>query len=244
MTVLGIDTATTVATVGVVRDGRAISEVSECSQIGHASGLPDLTSTALRRAGIRIGDVDAIAVSLGPGSFTGLRVGLAFAKGIAFCGGCRLVGVSTLEALAAAAPVELDHVAAATDARRGETYLALFRRRGEHDLERASEDLALPPKVAVERILAEQWSGASWGVVGDAAERYQEAFAAVLRRGGRIVAFAEARPRGAVVAGLGERRLHRGCAAGIEALVPVYVRASAAERNLRNPTLTTGKSVS
>ena len=128
MTVLGIDTATTVAAVGVVRDGRALSEVTEVSIVGHVARLPEMTSAALERAGVGIDAVQAIAVSVGPGSFTGLRVGLAFAKGIAFSSGMRLVGVSTLEALAMAAPADLVDIATAIDARRGETYLAAIRR--------------------------------------------------------------------------------------------------------------------
>lgn len=242
MTVLGIDTATTVAAVGVVRDGRALSEVAEFSSVGHAARLPELASAALEQAGLDVADVQAIAVSRGPGSFTGLRVGVAFAKGVAFCGGSRLVGVSTLEALATAAPAGLTEVAAAIDARRGEVYLALFRRRGvDGAVARVTEDLALSPREAAQRILAAGLPGASWGVVGDAVERHPEAFAEIRRRGARIVPLGETTARGTTVARLGEQALRRG---DVEALVPVYVRASAAERNLGKATLTTGKSMS
>jgi len=85
----------------------------------HTASLPALVDRVLADAGVTIGDVEGLAVSIGPGSFTGLRIGLALAKGIAFAGGLPLVGVPTLEALA--------HVA---DAAPGETARSGVRRRG------------------------------------------------------------------------------------------------------------------
>src|SRR2546421_2728331 len=141
MQVLGIDTATEVAAVGIVRDGRVLSDVWERSATGHAARLPALVTRALQEASTTIGEVDALALSLGPGSFTGLRVGLSFAKGVAFASGVRLVGVATLEALATLAAEEACAVAVVLDARRGETYFAIFRR-VDGALERVTADLS------------------------------------------------------------------------------------------------------
>ncbi len=237
MVVLGIDTATAMSAVGVVRDDRLLGETAERAGAGHAARLPALVERLLEQTALTLEQVDAIAVSTGPGSFTGLRVGLGFAKGIAFAGGLRIVGVSTLEALAATAPSRFTAIAAVTDARRGETYLAIFRRSA-REVVRVCEDVALPPEEAAERVVGALSSEGSVLVVGDAAERYPEVFGRLRRDGLEVASFDEFHPRGGVVAVLGKRRLARGDADRAEALVPVYVRAPTAERNLRQGSLT------
>jgi tRNA threonylcarbamoyladenosine biosynthesis protein TsaB len=243
MRVLGIDTSTEVAATGVVSEGVVLADVVGVSGENHSACLADLTARVLDDARLRIDDIDGIAVSVGPGSFTGLRVGLSFAKGIAFSNRCRLVGISTLEALAWLAPGKNSMIAAALDARRGEAYLAIFRRNGTR-LERVTEDLALAPQAAVERVLREVRSTETCAVVGNAAERYPTAFEQLRGRGVCVVPLREIHPRGSVVASLGEKRLRAGDGDDIDKIVPTYVRASAAERNLDRLTLTTEKSVS
>jgi tRNA threonylcarbamoyladenosine biosynthesis protein TsaB len=192
--------------------------------------LPDLVRRSLSEAGTSLRDLDAVAVSVGPGSFTGLRVGLSFAKGIAYSAGLPLVGVETLEALASLAPSEFSRIAAATDARKGETYLGLFRR-GSAGLERVGVDVALKPGEAARRIL-EGFAGAPGIVVGDAAEAYPEAFQPLREHSIRLAPFREIHPRGSMVAAVGERSLRRGGEARADRVVPRYVRAPAAEINL------------
>lgn len=242
MTVLGIDTAATIATVGVARSGEVLSEASEISRIGHVAGLPDLTARALEEARVSIASLDGIAVSIGPGSFTGLRVGLGFAKGIAFASGARLVGVGTLEALAESCPRGFVSIAAALDARRGEVYLAIFRRLADGILERLIPDLALDPEEAALRVAGLAKHGPA-ALVGDAAERYPGVFSGLASQGIEVLLLSQAPPRGGQIARLGERFLKEGKDGPIEALVPIYVRASAAERN-RQAALTMDESVS
>jgi tRNA threonylcarbamoyladenosine biosynthesis protein TsaB len=237
MTILGLDTATAFTTVGLVRDGATVAEVAERADTGHAARLPALVARVLEQSTVTLQQVDAIVVSTGPGSFTGLRVGLGFAKGIAFAGGLRIAGVSTLEALATAAPPGFATIAAVTDARRGETYVAIFRRSGRAAV-RLCEDLALTPEAAAELVIGAVRSQGRVLVVGDAAGRYPEVFGGLCSEGVEVASFDEIHPRGGVVALLGERRLARGEADRAEALVPVYVRAPTAERNLRHGSLT------
>jgi tRNA threonylcarbamoyladenosine biosynthesis protein TsaB len=237
MTILGLDTATAFTTVGLVRDGATVAEVAERAGTGHAARLPALVARVLEQSTVTLQQVDAIVVSTGPGSFTGLRVGLGFAKGIAFAGGLRIAGVSTLEALATAAPPGFATIAAVTDARRGETYVAIFRRSGRAAV-RLCEDLALTPEAAAELVIGAVRSQGRVLVVGDAAGRYPEVFGGLCSEGVEVASFDEIHPRGGVVALLGERRLARGEADRAEALVPVYVRAPTAERNLRHGSLT------
>src|SRR5262249_11885348 len=149
-----------------------------------------------------------LGVSVGPGSFTGLRVGLSFAKGVAFSGGCPLVGVGTPDALATRAPARYGRVATVLDARRGETYVAIFRREGDL-FRRSGIDVAPPPEDACNRICEEASAdgGAPMIVLGDGIERYVSAFSSLAVRGIDTAPLAEIAPRGSSIAMLAAARL-------------------------------------
>ena len=104
---------------------RVLAAASEPMERGHQERLAPLVQALMRRAGSDFGALDRIGVTVGPGSFTGLRVGLAFAKGLGLALDRPVVGVGALEALAASAGVD-GLVAAAIDARRGQLYLQVF----------------------------------------------------------------------------------------------------------------------
>jgi tRNA threonylcarbamoyladenosine biosynthesis protein TsaB len=114
MLILAFDTATDVATSALVDDGEVLGE-----RASRAVTLLEDVDALLRQAGARIGDLQGLAVGTGPGSFTGLRVGLATARGLALSLGLPVAGVSTLDALAAGAPGALPVI----DARRGEVFV-------------------------------------------------------------------------------------------------------------------------
>ena len=114
MLILAFDTATDVATSALVSDGEVLGE-----RVSRAVTLLEDVDALLRQAGARTRDLDALAVGIGPGSFTGVRVGLATARGIAFALGVPVAGVSTLAALAAGAPGAVPVV----DARRKEVFI-------------------------------------------------------------------------------------------------------------------------
>ena len=179
------------------------------------AALPTLVERVLARAGVGLEDIQAVAVSIGPGSFTGLRIGLALAKGIAFAGRVPVVGVPTLEALAwvaDATPGEL--VCAALDARKREVYAALFVMGGAGP-ERRTPDLALAPDALSGRLTS------PCVLIGDAPEVYAD----VLQGPGRTVRpFASHHPRGGVVARLGWERLRAGDVPNVGELEPTYVR--------------------
>jgi tRNA threonylcarbamoyladenosine biosynthesis protein TsaB len=224
--VLGLDTATWTAAVGVARDGTVLAEDVEPASRSHIASLPQLVERVLARAGLGIRDVEAVAVSIGPGSFTGLRIGLGLAKGIAFAGGLPMATVPTLEALAhvaGAAPGTT--VCTALDARKREVYAALFRIDPAGVPERLGPDAALPPDALAARLPA------GTVLVGDAGETYPDAFPANVVR----LPFASHHPRGGVVARLGAQRLEAGESADLGSVEPAYIRASEAElaRNAR-----------
>lgn len=126
MRVLALDTALGACTAAVFEDGHPLSVAEIAMTIGHQERLAGLARDAVAQAGGGFAALDRIGVTVGPGSFTGLRVGLAFAQGLGAALDRPVVGVSTLDALAAStAPIGL--VAALIDARRGQVYARLFR---------------------------------------------------------------------------------------------------------------------
>jgi tRNA threonylcarbamoyladenosine biosynthesis protein TsaB len=175
--VLGFDTATPSTTVALL-DGTAPDGATERRhdpppgvRPGHAPLLLAFAHELLREAGLAFVDVDRIAVGLGPGGFTGLRIGVATARALAQAADAEIVGVSTLRALAAAAPAAPGQgVLAVVDARRGEVFVAGYRNGVE----------LLHPQAMKPEALAEQaaHSGAGthrpWLAVGDGAVRFAE----------------------------------------------------------------------
>jgi tRNA threonylcarbamoyladenosine biosynthesis protein TsaB len=129
--VLGIDSSTAVISVALLRDGVLASERSQAIEHDR-TGLLSLVDAVVAEAGLAPSDLDAVAVGAGPGSFTGLRIGMATAKGIAFAVGRPLWAVSSLAALAHAAlgADDAEPIAAVLDARRGEVYAGVYRRAG------------------------------------------------------------------------------------------------------------------
>jgi tRNA threonylcarbamoyladenosine biosynthesis protein TsaB len=217
--VLGIDTATWTAAAGVVRDGEVLGEGAYREERSHTRSLTQLVDRVLGDAGLAIADVDALAVSIGPGSFTGLRVGLALAKGIAFAGGLPIAAVATLEALAWVADAAPgDAVCAALDARKQEVYAALFTMTPDGP-RRETPDEALAPAALAARLRPGSI------LVGDAGDAY----GALLGARAVLRPFATHHPRGSVVARLGWQRLRAGAAEPIGPLEPVYVRPPDAE---------------
>ncbi len=131
MTVLGIETATLVCGAAVAADGRVVAEESLAERAVHAEKLFSLIDAVCVRAGCAVAGLDGVAVSAGPGSFTGLRIGLSAAKGLVFASGRPLVAVPTLEALALRAADDAtaqgcDEILAVLDARRDEVYWQRF----------------------------------------------------------------------------------------------------------------------
>jgi tRNA threonylcarbamoyladenosine biosynthesis protein TsaB len=138
MLVLALDTTTRTGSCGLALDGHVVRELASDPGTSHAEHLPGDLMALLERAQIPLESVDVFAVATGPGSFTGMRVGIATMQGLAFAMGKPLVGVSGLDALArVAAPGGGDPcVATWVDAWRGEVYAALYR--GGREIEAAT----------------------------------------------------------------------------------------------------------
>ncbi len=126
MLTLAIDTATKVCTVALCRDEELLAEYSINVGMTHSEGLLPQLEQMLQRAGIAKNEIELIAVSMGPGSFTGLRIGLATAEAMAYSWQVYLHGVDTLKALAYNIPVEGVVLSPVLDAQKGNFYQALY----------------------------------------------------------------------------------------------------------------------
>lgn len=127
MIVLALDTCLQACSAAVMRDGAVLAVRAERLEKGHAERLAPLVAEVLAEAKISAGEVTRIGVTTGPGSFTGVRVGLAFARGLAVGNGAALVGMTTLEAMAEAVSAHDGAVRGVLlDGRRGQVYGQLF----------------------------------------------------------------------------------------------------------------------
>jgi len=170
VTIFGLDSAGKTAGVAVQRDGRLLYECYLDAGCTHSETLLCLCRNALDALALSPAQVDVFAAAAGPGSFTGLRIGLAAVKGIAFANDTPCAAVSTLSALAHAAPVQ-GTLLCALDARRGEVYWAAFRAQGD-TVQRLCPDSAAPAEALrpfVQRAEAPVW------LLGDGAALLQNA---------------------------------------------------------------------
>lgn len=127
MTILGIETATSVCAVALWQDGRLLAELRYDLKNLHAEIITGLVDTALKTCHLQPADLDGIAVSKGPGSFTGLRIGMAFAKGMAFAHNLPIAGIATPDGIASGIPPLADRLVVALPSRKNEIYAAPYR---------------------------------------------------------------------------------------------------------------------
>ncbi len=131
--VLGIETSGLAGGIALFRGDHCLGDVQlEEAPRRHAQTLVAQIGTLVGGAGCRVRDLSAVAVSIGPGSFTGLRVGVVCAKTLAYATGCRLAAVDTLRAIAANSPADVARVHVLADALRGDAYVASYQRIDEH----------------------------------------------------------------------------------------------------------------
>ena len=219
--VLGLDTSTSIASLAVVADGKVVASL-ERPVTSHGAALPANVDEILSGAGLKIVDLGAIAVGTGPGSFTGLRIGISYAKGLAMATGFAMVGVPGFDAIALSAlerhNIETDRlICVVVDARKGEVYTALYRTVSD-GLKKLSEESV----VALEHLASRVTEDAI--VVGD--DRAKDAAALMESRGYRVAVFnsGELDMRGACVAALGGAQFARGETDRAAPLEPLYIR--------------------
>ena len=250
MRILGIDTATSIASVALVDDGNSIAEElhdrrratieAATVQLGanHTEFILPSIQSLLDKTHTALSSLSGIAVTVGPGSFTGLRIGLATVKGLAYECGTPVVGVSTLHSHAARVRNFSGLIVSLLDARKSEVYVAFFRRDGE-DLRRMTGDAVTSVKSVID-LLQKYGVGQSESVllIGDGAVAHKAGFVDAF---GASVAISDGTEYGAVaaqVARLAARRFRCRSVDDIGALEPAYLRLPEAESRLRLSALT------
>ena len=139
MVILGVDTSAVAAGAAIIKDGKLISETYINTGLTHSQTMLTLIDSALNAVDMSIDDVDAFAVSSGPGSFTGIRIGVSAVKGLCFAKNKPCFAVSTLEALANCADIDGFIICPVMDARCMQVYTALFEKT-DGEIKRVTED--------------------------------------------------------------------------------------------------------
>ena len=217
MLILALDTTTRAGSCAVSRDGRVLRELASDASKPPASRLPGDFVTLLEREGITLAEIDAYAVATGPGSFTGLRVGIATMQGLALAAGKPLIGVSAFDALCTVGRAT-ERIATWIDAWRGEVFAALYENGREVE----------PPAVAHPEALLARLAGQPALFVGDAAATYH---GLIQERLGDLARFADpiAPLLAGTIASLATGAAMDGQRPPPHAIRPLYVRRTGAE---------------
>lgn len=219
---LVIDTSTRAGSIALSRGEQLLAESAWQGPGTHSDWLLGHLEGLLHEAGIEPVELNGIGVVVGPGSFTGLRVGVATAKGLAVAAGCPLVGLSSLALLACSAPFARFPVCSLLDARKNEVYAGLYRT--EHGLPEAQvPDRVLPPEDLLRSLEGEIL------FAGEGASVYRSLIVRVLGSRAHFLSWAQHMPRAAFGAPLVLQALRQGEAVPPELLRLHYVRPSEAE---------------
>lgn len=222
MLILALDTATLVSSVALAAPDRLLAELTLQTKKTHSERLMPHIEQLLALADTDKSALGAVAVSIGPGSFTGLRIGLATAKALAYALRIPLVGVPTLAALAFGCPAPGALLAPTMDAQKGNIYVALYR------WQAGGLEEVMPPVVMEHGAAAAELAARAGQalILGEAIYMYADAF----RQAGHALAEPHvAMPRAGSVALLGARLAAAGVHHDAMTLEPLYIRRSEAE---------------
>lgn len=220
---LAIETSGMYGSIALVNEYQCLSEYTLHSRRTHSQRLLESISWMFKEAGLEWPGISGIAISLGPGSFTGLRIGLSTAKGLAMATGLPLLGVAALDGLAAQFSYAGTLICPVLDARRKEVYAAFYRCGRLGQPQRVSDYLVLPP----ERLAA--MISEPVILAGDGASLYEEVFRAQLQERAIIAPAAIYFPRAASVGYLAFNDWIQEKFLDPATITPIYIRASEAE---------------
>jgi tRNA threonylcarbamoyladenosine biosynthesis protein TsaB len=220
MLILGIETSGRAGEIALMRDETCLAERT-LQQAGrrHAQTLAAEVQDLLQEFNVQPADCEAVAVSIGPGSFTGLRVGVVFAKTWAYATGCQLAAVDTFLAIAANSPADVAELAVIADAQRGDLFVGRYHR-GRDDAWTCTDGVRI--------CNAAQWMSKLQSdeiVSGPGVDKYEDQ----LRQVCRVLDPSARHPRAVMIARLGMQRIETGPRDAPWRLEPFYLRKSAAE---------------
>lgn len=222
MFILGIETSTKTGSVAIVSENGVVAQFSLNIEVTHSERLMSAVDRVLKDSGLRLDEMSGFAVAIGPGSFTGLRIGIATVKGLAFATQRPIAAIPTLQALAWNLPYAAHPICPLLDARKNEVYAAVYRFE-DAGLVRTSPERAVPIQGLQERITGKTI------FTGEAAYLYR---AEIEREFGELALFAPLSavlPSGSAVAEIGLGMIGRGEHADPDNLVPLYIRRPEAE---------------
>lgn len=222
MKILALDTASATGSVAVADGETLLAEITVARRETHSRRLMDMIDGALDMAGLAMDDIEGFAFTRGPGSFTGLRIGLSIIKGLAFVSAKPMAGVSSLEVLALQAPNTPELICPMMDARNKELYCARYRL-GEGGLMPVMQEMVLSPEESIADI------SETCLLIGDGARRYRSLLESHLGKYARFAAAFDGIPRASTVARLGLDRLRADQIDPVQTVVPVYLRKSYAD---------------
>ncbi|HVP36644.1 MAG TPA: tRNA (adenosine(37)-N6)-threonylcarbamoyltransferase complex dimerization subunit type 1 TsaB [Terriglobales bacterium] len=227
MKILGIDTATPYLALGIVEDQKVISELRFNAGQTHAQILLPSIDKVLNEADIKLEELDGVAISIGPGSFTGLRIGLATAKGLCFASGKPLISVPTLDGLVHFQKSSSYPLVPILDAKKKEVYSAVYDfKNGE--IKRVSDYWV----TSIEKLVAKIPNEVIF--LGLGLEVFQENLSKLL---GEKAHFLEGKvnlPSGTAVAFLGQEKFKRSEFEDLDKIEPLYLRSSEQELKFKN----------
>ena len=225
MKILALDTATDSCSVAATEDGRVAAELTIRKNQTHSRHLMELVDSVLQIAGFGAADLDGLAVSIGPGSFTGLRIGISTIKGLAHALDKPVVGVSTLEALARQCSQTSFLICPMLDARKGEVYTATYRFDAD-ELVQQTTARAMQPEALTDHIKSPCL------FIGTGARLYRQTIVAAAGNLAHFVSGGQNTIRASRVAFLSMPRFEAKDTDEIANLIPHYIRKSDAELKL------------
>jgi tRNA threonylcarbamoyladenosine biosynthesis protein TsaB len=222
MRILSVDTATASCSVGVLDAGRLMAEATSEKKQTHSKHLMKMIDTVVQLAGIRMDEVDLFAATIGPGSFTGIRIGISTVQGFAAALSKPVVGVSSLEALAHQAGSCSYLICPLLDARKGEVYAALYQFE-KNGLRRIIEEHVSPLEKILYRI------DGPCLFVGNGAQAYEKLIGKRLGAHAMFAGPALGKIRAETVGRIAMRNIQNRDHENLNQLIPRYIRRSDAE---------------
>ncbi len=226
MKILAVDTSTTSCSVAVVDQDLLLAEMTIDREQTHSKHLMDMIHTVIEFSGLARADLDGFAVTKGPGTFTGLRIGISTIKGLAMASGKPVVGISSLDALAEQIACSTYFICVLLDARKGEVYFSGYRFE-DGLLKKKVDEGVSSPRQAVRDIKEPSL------MVGNGAWLYQDMLVETM---GEMALFAlpcQNTIRASTVARLSMRRFEKTKTDDVATLIPQYIRKSDIELNFK-----------
>jgi tRNA threonylcarbamoyladenosine biosynthesis protein TsaB len=228
MRVLALDTSTFVGTIAVVQDGELLAEASASVRASHGETLLPQLARVIEQSGFSLNDIELFAVGIGPGSFTGVRIGVATAKGLALAQRRPLVGVTSLRTLARGMVCGAGLSVPVLDAHKSEVYCAAYAQGADGELEERVAPFHAPPAAAAAR-LQQAAAGERLWIAGNGLARYGAGFSEGLGPNWqRAPRFCDV-PRAACLAHEARRELACNGPSDLATLEPMYLRPSDAK---------------